>query len=220
METGLFKKQPRQLLRERQRLARLKSQMDTQQDLDGRKRRQIIFLRFYENRWICELTAGWLRPSRSPAFDRLPVSEIHNSAHDLHRNVQMLMPLMHWGSPELAKNPARTLQSTCREYSLTHNATRQATHRALHGHRRHDTARAGTPPSSVVQARSSKTHPELTSDLPHITTDFRFPFSANLANLLKGAAICRLLGTYWSGRQAFAWSGSPQIETCRPISTT
>ena len=28
------------------------------------------------SRLTCELTAGWLNPSRSPAFDRLPVSEI------------------------------------------------------------------------------------------------------------------------------------------------
>lgn len=38
------------MLHEPQRLARLKSQMNTQQDLDGWKRRQIIFLRLYEVR--------------------------------------------------------------------------------------------------------------------------------------------------------------------------
>jgi len=27
-------------------------------------------------RFTCELTAGWLRPSLSPALDKLPVSEI------------------------------------------------------------------------------------------------------------------------------------------------
>jgi hypothetical protein len=42
--------QPGQLLHKRQRLAGLKSQMDTQQDLDGWKRRKIIFLRLYEVR--------------------------------------------------------------------------------------------------------------------------------------------------------------------------